>query len=250
MLTLLIALGLLFSGTASGQRTTTFPSELEASAMLDELFKNNVAEMQKIHDAFYRLPKSPWPEHIQEVLLELINRYYMDRQLYNKYEAQTKAWCPEGECMGQMLEMATWQTDPQFAPYLAQKLNSGWLAVRGMAELGEPGFKHVLKGLDISGRKWGAVRTLEIWFDTGEPFLDKPEYREPAKRALIRMATDNGERVRDLGIGVLKYYDEPEVVSLLTSISQNDPFTLNGGFPVRAKAREALKYIQLLRSVR
>lgn len=244
MIALLIALSL---SIPAQEEKFVFPNELETSLMLNSLFKNDVSAKQEIFDRFYGFPESSWPEHVQEVLLEIINRYYKYPEYYEKriQYPQLKTWCPDGECMAQVLEMAIWQKNVRFAPHIAQELGSGWLAINGMASLGEEGFPYVLTKLDEQGwgTQWGAAKTIGVLLEANAPFLYEGENRRLAMEGLIKMAGHEMEAVRMDAIGVLRYFHEPKVVNLLTTIRRNDPFTLEGQFPVRLKAQEALEFI-------
>lgn len=241
MIALLIALSL---SIPAQEGKFVFPNELETSLMLSSLFKNDVSAKQEIFDRFYRFPESPWPEHVQAVLLDILNRFYMYPAFHQKWDL-ISSWCLEGECLAQALEMAIWQEDVKFAPFIAQELGSGWLAVNGMADLGEVGFPYVLAQLNKEGQgvQWGAAMTIRVLLERSEPFLNKGVNRDLAREGLIRMAGYSGGRSRLSAISVLQHFDESEVVALLTTMSRNDPFTLEGRFPVRLKAQEALKFI-------
>ena len=241
MIALLIALSL---SLPAQEGKFVFPNELETSLMLNSLFKNDVLAKQEIFDRFYGFPESPWPEHVQEVLLEILNRYYTPPNFHQKWDL-ISSWCLESECLAQALEMAVWQKDAKFAPFIASQLGSGWLAINGMASLGEAGFPYVLTRLDKQGwgSQWGAAKTIGILLEANAPFLDEGENRRLAMEGLIKMAGHEMEAVRMDAIGVLRYFHEPKVVNLLTTIRRNDPFILKGEFPVRLKAQEALEFI-------
>ena len=144
-----------------GWHHKSYPSELESSLMLNKLFKNDVLEMFDIHSELYGLPKAPWPKHVQEVLLYIMNKYYIERKYYT-WSNQVKELSPDGEHIAEMLEMCVWQKDARFAPLIAQELGSGWLAIDGMTALGEPAFGYILTQLNRQGQgvQWGAAMTL------------------------------------------------------------------------------------------
>ena len=211
--------------------------------------KNSLA--YEIADRLYHLPEEPWSEDHKRLLLRVLNRHQEIRAaLRSNRLVIWEGTVPKdrGHYAGNMVQMASWQKDPRFIPFIADHIGGGVLPERSLADLGKSAFSAVMDNLNARYDGWsnqdGAVGVCEIWLANRIPFLQNGEKRERLKTELFRMSRVAVENTRMRAIDGLRYFNEPEVIARLEDMSRNDLFTLDGKFPVRARAQEALKFMR------
>ena len=198
-------------------------------------------------DSLYRLPREPWPEPLRAILLKICD-LHMARvdSIRSGYQIERDPKV-EGESIGNLYEMVVWQADRRFIPFLAD-FGGHLLSSRGLAAIGEPAFDVVIEALHRSeypSAQFAAAKALELMMEKEHGFL-RPgqEKREIARKALLRVVRSEDELARMGAIDALKHFPDQEIISLLDSLSQHDTYTVNGRYPVRKRAQEAMQFIR------
>ena len=224
------------------------PSEQQFRVWQDSITKGNVQVMYETSYKLYRLPFKPWPESARKLLLTIIEKYDAFEAAIT--EGKPIDWTGKpvdlGHYLGDLVEMATWQADSRFVPFLAENLGGGTLPARGLAAIGEPAFDQVIQELHRDGwsSQRGAAKALELMLKADLPFLRAGAKRDRARESLLRVARSRYYLSRKRSIDALRYFNNKAVFALLDSLSQHDMYTIDGRYPVRKRAQEAMHYIR------
>ena len=142
-----------------------------------------------------------------------------------------------------LLELAAYQKDARYVPFIASQLGSGLLSVDAMYLVGEPAFEATLEMLKQEHDGWSsqsdALRVFEAWLKKQASFIQSGPKRQLLKQRLLRVAQESHDSMKGRAIGVLKYINEPDVITRLTSISRDELLANN----VRASARASLEFL-------
>ena len=130
---------------------------------------------------------------------------------------------------------------------LIRVINTGWMAIEGLAALGERAVPEVLKVLDSpeGDHRRGALLTLgRIAERAAQSGISGARLSE-IRSALVRVARDTDPWVRSSAIVALRPFGDDEVRQIVQAIARTDPYSvMRGGvevFPVRAAARAWLE---------
>lgn len=149
-----------------------------------------------------------------------------------------------GEWAGNLVELAAWQKDPRFVPFIDTHIGAGPLSERGLELIGEPALNTVLARLNEKHDGWssqeGAIAVLKAWLKEPYPFLKNGSNRQLVKQHLIQRAQREKNHGRRAAIDALRYINEPDVIVHLTAISRNELLANN----VRASARASLEFLK------
>lgn len=127
----------------------SYPDSQQTQTWQEQLANGDAMVMYGISQRLYRLPREPWPEPIRAILYDIIQNYYIGEKRHTWRIPTTVDKC--GEHYGEIMEMASWQEDACFAPFLAESLGSGQLAARGLIKIGEPAFEFIMSVLKRDG---------------------------------------------------------------------------------------------------
>ena len=241
-----VILGLLLGSFNSVDGEQIYPDELQVSIWRNQIFKGDALKMHEISLELHRLPREPWPEHVKALLLDIVERYYIDNK-YLSWRDVIKSVNKCGEHRVEILEMVSWQEDVRFIPFLAQRLGAGHLGARALSAIGEPAFDAIVKGFYRDGwpsTQSGAALACEWMLEKELPFLQQANYRERMKAGLIYIAQSGDNYARARAIEALKYIGDKGIYTLINTMSRNDLYMINGRFPVRSRAQEALKFMR------
>ena len=203
-----------------------------------------------MHELYY-LPNTPFEEPLKQILFKMGVTY---KAMLKDIRAGTPIIVPEfvaedkcGEISGNLYEMMSWQDDPRFIHFQAD-FAGGLLAARGLARIGEPAFEAVIKAFEVKGYSsviFNAAKTIELMMQTEDSFLrtDLTKYTI-ARSTLLRIAQNGTSTARAGAIDALRYFPDNEVSSILETISRTDPRMVNGRYPLRARAQEALEFMR------
>lgn len=205
----------------------------------------------EVADRLFHLPKEPWTEDGKRLLLKVLNRHQEIRKaLKNNRPVIWEGRVPRdrGHYAGNMVEMASWQKDPRFIPFIADHIGGGGLPEESLANLGESAFDAIMINLTKRFDGWsnqdGAASVCEIWLRNKVSFLHSGQQRERLKQELFRMSIAHVPFARINAVRVLRHFDDRDVFTHLEVISHNDNFTIGGQFPIRSRAQEALQFIR------
>ena len=97
-----------------------------------------------------------------------------------------------GHYAANMIEMAAWQEDTRFIPFIADHIGGGLLPEISLANFGEPAFETAMANLEERFDGWsnqqGAAGVFEIWLGKKTPFLLQGFKRERLRQELFRMS--------------------------------------------------------------
>lgn len=231
-------------------------------AMCPPLTDQQVQEYQQILDSgysakniidisnkIYHMPREEWPENARALLMTLTNQLIKVRKVLLLGEGYILWQGPVPELRdfnglaSNLIELAAYQKDARYVPFIARYLGSGLLAVDAMQAIGEPAFEATLEKLNKKHDGWsiqtGALKVFKIWLEKQTPFLQSGPNRQLLKQRLLRVAQESHDADKGNAIGVLKYINEPDVITRLTAISRNELLANN----VRASARASLEFL-------
>ncbi len=238
-------------GSSVNAREGAYPSDQQIQAWKDQISEENISVIYSVADKLYGLPREPWSEPLRVILLNLIERHTAIREALQRGQELNwgdpkfkKVWL--GEYAGNLVEMATWQADRRFILFLGEHIGGGMLAARGLAAIGEPAFDMVIQKLRRDGwsSQQGAAKALELMLKADLPFLRAGGKRDHARESLLRVARSKYDFSRMSSIDALRYFNDKAVFALLDSLSQHDMYTIDGRYPVRKRAQEAMQFIR------
>lgn len=233
--------------------TQIYPPSSSVNEWKQEVLNGKISGLYYVSDRLKKLPREPWPEDWRSLLLYITQRHVAIRDSIREIKNVDfgdpkfkKSWL--GEYVGNLVEMASYQGDSRFVPFLAEHLGSGKLAARGLAKIGEPAFDTVIEALYQDG--WStqpnAAYTLDLMLKQSNGFLDTDSLkRETAKQGLLHVARVNFMESKLRAMDALKHFAKsPEVVTLIDSIYRHDETNVDGRYFVREKAGDVLLAIQ------
>ncbi len=145
--------------------------------------------------------------------------------------------------------------DPRAIPALIGAMNTGGMAVQGLAEFGRAALGPVLSVFQDHKQdeqlRMGAVSALgTMILPPYSKKLTDPESRLKIKQALLQAATDESFGVRLSAVSILGALADPDAIPILERLAREDPVILpgkpddggDGGkfYPLRQNARRAL----------
>ena len=201
-----------------------------------------------MHEMYY-LPETPFSEPLKQILLQMGTAY---KELIRAQRKNEPVILPDkvardrcGEISGNLYEMMSWQDDPRFIDFQANYAG-GLLAARGLARIGEPAFDTVIKALQVEGYPsvpYSAAKTIELMMQKEDSFLRTDLSKHTiARNALMAIAHSNDSTIRIGVIDALRFFPGGDISDLLRTISLTDPRMVNGRYPLRARAQEALTF--------
>ena len=229
-----------------------FPMDSEYAEWAEELIRGNIRTMESMVDRLYRLPHKPWPEPARKMTLYIINRYFRERnpitsEIVDSETGEKLEYRDhEGIIEWRLLQMANWQKDPRFVPFFVMNITAR-PAIQGLMDIGAPSFEpllYVLRDTRKPHVQREAAKVFEAMLKADLPFLRDNEERRRLKNALIEFSHTEFYEYRITTISALKYINDPAVVALLDSLSQHDEYYRGDPYPVREKAREALRFMR------
>ncbi len=230
-------------GTRGPKRT--FPNELTISLWENHYYKSTPENYHKVVNQLRVLPHEPWPERLKVLLLDMINKHHIN----GKYRQLPKlGGC--GEAYMVVTDMAAYQADVRFVPFLMEYLGMGGLTIpKSLAQIGKPAFQPVLKALyrnDLEFRPGAAAKTIDLMFEHNWPFLQDEVNQYLIRQGLLHVIGQEPYYfVKGQAVEALRHVGDKTVVELLTAMSLTDITQHeDGSFPVRMKAQQALQYIR------
>lgn len=231
-------------GTYGPERT--FPDDKMIKEIQERLSKYDVAVMWEVTQFLHRLPRRPWPEPLKVILLQIINDYHIDEK-HLEWNQEYGHLDNEGEITSNVSDMASWQDDTRFIPYLAQFM--GTRARESLIRLGEPAFEVFIKALARDG--WHsqdqALFAFENWLENNVTFLNSGQKREQLNEELRRIAQPQNYWNQAIAVRLLRYFNDENVIRILQYLSSDEkPVMIHAPFPdrVRKEALESLNYLQ------
>ena len=211
-----------------------------------KIYSGNSSAVYNCANKLYHMPREIWGESARALLLKVATRFLeIDNTLRTGGFIIWEDNSPRdfGELAGNLIELAAWQKDPRFIPFINEHIGTGLLAERGLELIGEPALETALTRLNKKHDGWssqiGAIRVLEAWLKNQQPFLQNGEKRQLVKQRLLQVAQRSSDRSKRTAIEALQYINEPDVVIHLTAISRNELFANS----VQARARAALEFM-------
>ena len=238
-------------GTYGPERS--FPDDKMIEEIQERLSEYDVVVMSEVTQFLHLLPRRPWPEPLKVILLQIINDYLIDEK-YLEWEQEYGHLDDEGAITSNVSDMASWQDDIRFIPYLAQFMGSGNQARDSLIRLGEPAFEVLFKALTRDG--WGsqgeALFAFETWLDDNVTFLKSGEKHEQLKKELLRIAQPQDYVNQAMAVRLLRHFNDRNAIRLLQYLSSDEkPVMIHAPFPdrVRKEAFESLDYLQVKESI-
>ncbi len=163
---------LLICGTAQAE-----VSELDLALWENRLFKSTPRSVDKIvWEMYQRLPKEQeWPERAKVLLLDIINKHYA-----NGKDREICCEDPTFEWIIDPVQLAAFQDDVRFLPYLLENIGGNNYVIVGLARLGEVALPGIIKRMYVKGfpgRQFKAVRTLQRMQKQNAPYLKRKQPR-------------------------------------------------------------------------
>ena len=226
----------------------------ERSARWQQLSQDmTYIDLYTLMEEMSKLKKSPWDEPEKQILLKMTETMTrLQQDLLNdrpvilpEYMAGpfTEKNCQDYDSI--LYEMVSWQDDPRFIEFQSTFWGQG-ISARGLARIGEPAFETVIASFDRDPFFVESIQTLENMMEDKDSFLHKDHAkRAQAQQALIKALHFKGKTAQLGAAYALRYFPSHETIVLLETISLNDPWMeVNGRFPLRSRAREALKFMR------
>ena len=172
----------------------------------EEQFADSTPETidKLVCELLYHLPKRPWPERLKALLFAIIDKYHS--------EGKRSKLPPSGCREGVEEEMAGWQEDARFVPFLMESLGGGFLYVQALALIGEPAFQPVVEALYRDGwavTQGAAAQTLELMFRHKWPFMQDEENKRRMRQGLIHVIQQEDDWARSRAMRALAYVEGP-----------------------------------------
>ena len=201
----LFVLVFLFLVGSAPARERTLPDTSQIREWEEQFAESTPETIDKlVCELLYHLPKRPWSERLKVLLFAIIDKYHS--------EGKRSKLPPSGCREGVEEEMAGWQEDARFVPFLMESLGGGMLYVRALALIGEPAFQPVVEALyrdGWSGTQSAAAQTLELMFRHKWPFMQDEENKRRMRRGLIHVIQQKDESARTSAMRALEYVEGP-----------------------------------------
>lgn len=199
-------------------------------------------------EEMYYLERRPWGEPEKQILLKMTEtrmRLAQDRLAGRPVIVPDHVLKVDEPIEALLDEMVSWQDDPRFIEFQVTFIGGG-LAARGLARIGESAFDAVVAAFDKKLIRSGAPWAIRLMMEKENGFLrNDPVKYAMAKRALIKATRSTIGTTQLYAIDALRYFPDPEVFTLLETISTDDSWPRQDPiFDLRARAQEALKYMR------